>query len=74
LLAGFLVAAMFITYSISNICGVLNVTDDEFAEVDKSYITVVGKNIDIDTYKAYEKDDAYHYVMPGSSKISIALP
>lgn len=74
LLAGFLVAAMFITYSISNICGVLNVTDDEFAEVDKSYITVVGKNIDIDTYKAYEKDDAYHYVMPGSSKISVALP
>jgi len=74
LLAGFLIAAMFITYSISNIFGVLNVTDDEFAEYDKSYITVVGKNIDVDTYKSYEKDDAYEYVMPGNSQISLDLP
>ena len=32
LLLGFLVAGMFITYSISSIFGVLNITDDEFVE------------------------------------------
>ncbi|MCI5536691.1 MAG: ABC transporter ATP-binding protein, partial [Clostridiales bacterium] len=47
LLAGFFISAMFITYSVSNIYGVLNITDDEFIEVDKSYITVVGKKIDV---------------------------
>ena len=73
LLAGFFISAMFITYSVSNIYGVLNITDDEFIEVDKSYITVVGKKIDVDTYETYEKDDDYEYIMPGDSKISLSM-
>ena len=39
LLLGFLISAIFITYSISNIFGVLNITDDEFVQQDKSYLT-----------------------------------
>ena len=73
LLAGFFISAMFITYSVSNIYGVLNITDDEFIEVDKSYITVVGKKIDVDTYETYEKDDDFEYIMPGDSKISLSM-
>ena len=73
LLAGFFISAMFITYSVSNIYGVLNITDDEFIEVDKSYITVVGKKIDVGTYETYEKDDDFEYIMPGDSKISFSM-
>ena len=73
LLAGFFISAMFITYSVSNIYGVMNITDDEFIEVDKSYITVVGKKIDVDTYETYEKDDDFEYIMPGDSKISLSM-
>lgn len=73
LLAGFFISAMFITYSVSNIYGVLNITDDEFIEVDKSYITVVGKKIDVGTYETYEKDDDFEYIMPGDSKISLSM-
>ena len=74
LLLGFFISAMFITYSVSNIYGVLNVTDDEFIEVDKSYITVVGKKIDVDTYKTYENDEDFEYIMPGDSRISLSMP
>lgn len=74
LLLGFFISAMFITYSVSNIYGVLNVTDDEFIQVDKSYITVVGKKIDVDTYETYENDDDFQYIMPGDSAISFSMP
>ena len=74
LLLGIFISAMFITYSISNIYGVLNVTDDEFIEVDKSYITVVGKKIDVDTYETYENDADFDYIMPGDSRISLSMP
>lgn len=74
LLIGFFISAMFITYSISNIYGVLNITDNEFIEVDKSYITVIDKNLDVDTYKTYEKDESFEYIMPGNSNISMRVP
>ena len=58
---------MFITYAVSNIFGVLDITDDEFVTADKSYLTIVSKNIDTDTYEKYEKDDRFSYIMPGDS-------
>ncbi|MDO4485113.1 MAG: ABC transporter ATP-binding protein/permease [Bacillota bacterium] len=73
LLVGFFISAMFITYSISNIYGVLNITDDEFIEADKSYITVVGKKLDVETYEAYENDESFQYIMPGDSKITLRV-
>lgn len=73
LLLGFLVAGMFITYSINSIFGVLNITDDEFVEKDKSYITVVGKKIDVDTYLGYESEEMFDYIMPGSSLVSMSM-
>ena len=74
LLLGFLISAIFITYSISNIFGVLNITDDEFVQEDKSYLTIIGKKIDVDTYLKYEADPDYDYVMPGDSDISMNMP
>lgn len=73
LLLGFLISAMFITYSISSIFGVLNITDDEFVKADKNYITVVSKKIDVDTYLGYEADDSFEYILPGNSQISMSL-
>lgn len=73
LLAGFLISAMFITYSVGNIFGVTDITDDEFVEADQSYLTVVSKNIKVKQYLEYEKDDRFQYVMPGDSQISLAM-
>lgn len=73
LLVGFLISAMFITYSISNIFGVLNITDDEFVTADKSYLTLVSKKTSVETYEKYESDESYSYIMPGNSKISLTM-
>lgn len=74
LLAGFLVSAMFITYSISNIFGVLNITDDEFVGADKDYISIISKNVSVDTYLKYEKNEGFDYIMPGDSMITLEMP
>ena len=74
LLAGFFISAMFITYSICNIFGVMDITDDEFVGADKSYITVVSKKVDVDKYLEYEADENYNYVMPGDSMVSLQMP
>lgn len=74
LLVGFVISAMFITYSVSNIFGVLNITDDEFIGADKSYISVVSKNVDLEQYLRYEADENFHYVMPGDSMVALTMP
>lgn len=74
LLVGFLISSMFITYSVSNICGVMNITDDEFVTADKSYLTIVSKKTSVDTYLKYENDEVFRYIMPGDSKISLSMP
>ena len=51
----------------------MNITDDEFVEKDKSYITVVGKKIDVDTYLGYESEEMFDYIMPGSSLVSMSM-
>lgn len=73
LLIGFLVSAMFITYAMGNIFGVLNITDDEFVKADRSYLTIVSKNVKVKQYKKYEKDDRFQYVMPGDSIINLSI-
>lgn len=73
LLIGFLVSAMFITYAMGNIFGVLNITDDEFIKADRSYLTIVSKNVTVKQYKKYEKDDRFQYVMPGDSMINLSI-
>lgn len=74
LLVGFVISAMFITYSVSNIFGVLNITDDEFVGADKSYISIVSKNVSVDKYLEYEKNENFQYIMPGDSMISLQMP
>ena len=74
LLIGFAIAAMFITYAVSMFFGVLNISDEEFAGTDKSYLMISGKNIDVATYREYEKSNNYNYVMPGDSRISLEIP
>lgn len=74
LLLGFMVSGMFITFAVSNIFGVLNITDDEFVTADKSYLSIVSKNISLKKYLEYEKNPDYHYIMPGNGGVSLTLP
>ena len=73
LLAGFCISAGFITYAVCMTFGTLHITDDQFTTEDRDYLTVVGKNISVDTYVDYQGDSDVEYVMPGDSKISMPL-
>lgn len=73
LLLGFCISAGFITYAICMTFGTLHITDSQFTTEDKDYLTLVGKNISVDTYVDYQSDGTLEYVMPGDSKISLPL-
>lgn len=73
LLAGFLASALFITYAVGNIFGVLDINDDEFVKADKSYLKIVSKNTDVEEFLKYEADPLFDYVLPGDSTISMSF-
>lgn len=73
LLVGFLIAAMFITYAVSSIYGVLDITDDEFITKDKSYITIVGKKIPVSEYLDYEANEGFDYIIPGDGNVALSM-
>lgn len=74
LLAGFLMAAMFTMYAISNVAGITNITDDEFVTVNQNYLTVETGRVTVDTYEKYENMDGVEYVLPGDSLVNFIFP
>ena len=73
LLVGFLVSAMFITYAVSNIAGILNMPDDKFVQDDKSYVGVAQKKIPVDDYLRFESDPTVEYAIPGDARINMHM-
>lgn len=74
LLLGFLISAMFITYAVSNIFGVLDITDDEFVTADKSYLTIEDPNVRVKDYLNYERNGDFEYLIPGDGSVSLIMP
>ena len=73
LLIGFVLSAMFITYAVSNIAGILNLPDEKFVQDDKSYICVEEQKISIDDYLSYESDPSVAYALPGPGRIYMKM-
>lgn len=73
LLVGFLISAMFITYAVSNIAGILNMPDEKFIQDNKAYVGVVQKKIPVNDYLQIESDPAVEYAMPGSGQINMRM-
>ena len=73
LLVGFLISAMFITYAVSNIAGILNMPDEKFIQDNKAYVGVVQKKIPVDDYLMIESDPSVEYALPGSGKINMQM-
>ena len=73
LLVGFLISAMFITYAVSNIAGILNMPDEKFIQDDKAYVGVVQKKIPVEDYLVIESDPSVEYALPGSGQINMQM-
>ena len=74
LLVGYVMAAMFTMYAISNVAGITNITDDEFVTINQNYLTVETGVVTADTYEKYKKMDGIDYVLPGNSKVTFTFP
>ncbi|MBR1985328.1 MAG: ABC transporter ATP-binding protein/permease [Mogibacterium sp.] len=73
LLVGFLISAMFITYAVSNIAGILNMPDEKFIQDNKAYVGVVQKKIPVNDYLMIEDDPSVDYALPGSGQINMQM-
>ena len=73
LLVGFLISAMFITYAVSNIAGILNMPYERFIQDNRAYVGVVQKKIPVNDYQQIESDPTVEYAMPGSGRINMRM-
>ena len=72
LLIGFFLSSIFVTYSVSNMIGVMTVEDDDFITTNKNYLMMENK-VSVDDYKKYEKDKDIEYVLPGNSLVNMKI-
>ena len=73
LLLGFFLSAIFMTYSISNIFGLLSVDDDEFIKTNKNYLKLDNNKISVEDFKKYEEIGNIEYIIPGDSQVKLLV-
>ena len=73
LLVGFVLAGVFITYSLSTIYASLDVQDKDFINDNKEYITVEMPKVEIDRYKEYESMPEIDYIIPGDARANMTI-
>ncbi|MBR4797809.1 MAG: hypothetical protein IK049_00980, partial [Oscillospiraceae bacterium] len=73
LLMGFVLAAGFIMYAVSNSIGITTVTDSEFVEVDPGYVFAETNNNSVERFLRFEESEAVDYIMPGDSKVKLSV-
>ena len=73
LLGGFFLAALFVTYSVSNIIGLLTVNDSEFIATNKNYLKIERNKVKVEDYLNYEGMDGIIYMLPCNSKVGMKV-
>ena len=73
LLIGFLLSSMFVTYTISNLFGIISVDDKDFIMKNKNYLMLDNKKIKVRDYLEYEKMDGIEYIIPGNSMVNMSV-
>lgn len=73
LLVGFFLSGIFITYSVSSLYGIYNIDDSKFVTINKNYLVIDSKKIDVNNFLKYENDDNINYILPGNSLVSFYI-
>ena len=73
LLAGFFLSAMFIMYSVSSIAATLTIDEQDFVDVNKSYISIQQGKVSVENYLQYEQLENINDILPGNSKITLSI-
>ena len=73
LLLGFLASGMFIMFATSTINAALLVKDEKFVTINKNYLIVNTKKINVDDYLKLENDPGIKYILPTDSTATIKV-
>lgn len=73
LLIGFFLSSLFVTYSVSNIIGIMTIDDKDFVSTNKNYLVLDGVKNKVSEYLEYENDDDIEYVLPGNSIVNMRI-
>ncbi len=70
LLLGFFASGMFILFALSSIFGITDIKDENFVNTNKNYLQVIAKNVKVNNYLEYEKQENINYIIPGNSQVN----
>ena len=73
LLLGFFASGMFIMFATSTINAALIVKDEKFVTMNKNYLIVNTKKINVDDYLKLEKEEDINYLLPTDSTTTIKI-
>jgi len=73
LLVGFFLSSVFVTYSVSNVIGILTIHDKDFVTTNKNYLVLDDIKVTVNDYLEYEKDSDLEYILPGDSIVSMTI-
>lgn len=73
LLIGFFLSSIFVTYSVSNMIGLLTIEDESFVTTNKNYLILDNIKVSVSNYLKYENDKDIEYVLPGNSLINMTI-
>lgn len=73
LLIGFFLSSLFVTYSVSNIIGIMTIDDKDFVSTNKNYLVLDGVKNKVSEYLEYENDLDIEYVLPGNSIVNMKI-
>ena len=73
LLIGFVLAGVFITYSLSTIYASFDVQDKDFINSNKEYISVEMPKVEVDRYLEYEAMPEVEYILPGNGTATMTM-
>ena len=73
LLLGFLLSAMFVVYSVSNIAGAIDIRESDYIKIDRNYLQVDIPKVNVDDYLKYESLENIDYMIPGNSNVSFKI-
>ena len=73
LLLGFLLSAMFVMYSVSNIAGAIDIRESDYITIDRNYLQVDMAKVNVDDYLKYESLENIDYMIPGNSNVSFKI-
>lgn len=73
LLGGFFLSGIFILFAISTIAASLTIKDERFVKINRDYLTIKAKKLNIDEYFNIENNLGVNYIIPTDSIVKLKV-